>query len=168
MTRNQHRMNLDFVPACTFAAALAALLGCGTRPVMHAQEPARAATSKGGAAQSRVAIVHGLPRLDGTHLEATVVEVTYGPGGSSAPHSHPCPVIGYVVQGTLRSQVKGQPEVIYAAGESFYEAPNSAHIVSGNASRERPVTFLAYFVCDRKTPLSVALADTTRGQGSEH
>jgi quercetin dioxygenase-like cupin family protein len=48
---------------------------------------------------ARIAFSHALPRLYGTHLKATIVEVTYGPGASSPPHSHPCPVIGYVIEG---------------------------------------------------------------------
>lgn len=168
MMRCMQRMRPDVVLACATVGALAALVGCAARPARQAPERERAAGPTGGAAQNRVAIAHGLPRLDGTQLEATVVEVTYAPGGGSAPHSHPCPVIGYVIEGTLRTQVKGEPEAVYAAGESFYEAPNGAHVVSANASRERPARFLAYFVCDRKTPLSVALTDSTRGQRSEH
>jgi quercetin dioxygenase-like cupin family protein len=103
---------------------------------------------------ARVVLSQALPKLNGDHLKATLVEVHYGPGESSPPHSHPCAVIGYVVQGTLRSQVKGGPEVIYKTGESFYEAPNGIHVVSANASRTEPATFVAYFVCDHDMPLS--------------
>jgi quercetin dioxygenase-like cupin family protein len=105
--------------------------------------------------QDRIAFSHALPNLDSAHLKATLVEVTYLPGGSSPPHSHPCAVIGYVIQGSLRTQVKGEPEVIYTAGQSFYEAPNGVHTISANASNKVPVRFLAYFVCDHETPLSV-------------
>jgi quercetin dioxygenase-like cupin family protein len=105
--------------------------------------------------RARVALSQALPKLNGDHLKATVVEVHYGPGEFSPTHSHPCAVIGYVVEGALRTQVKGEPEAIYKAGESFYEAPNGVHIVSANASRTEPATFIAYFVCDHNTPLSV-------------
>lgn len=105
--------------------------------------------------RARVALAHALPRLDGTHLKASVVEVHYGPGESSPPHSHPCSVVGYVVEGTIRTQVKGEPEAIYKAGEAFYEAPNRIHEVSANASQTQPATFIAYFVCDHDTPLSI-------------
>ena len=111
--------------------------------------------------QVRTAFSHALARLNGQRLMATVVEVVYAPGGSSAPHTHPCPVIGYVVEGALRTQLKGQSVAIYTAGESFYEAPNSEHIVSANASTEHPVRFLAYFTCDRMAELSVALPKAT-------
>ena len=103
---------------------------------------------------ARVAFAQALPAMNGRHLKATLVEVRYGPGASSPAHSHPCPVIGYVVQGALRSQVQGEPAHVYRAGESFYEAPNGVHAVSANASPTDSVRFLAYFTCDREVPLS--------------
>jgi len=107
--------------------------------------------------RSRVAFSHDLPGLIGDKLSVTIVEVNYGPGESSAPHSHPCPVIGYVLEGTLRTQVKGEPQAIYKAGESFYESPNGVHVVSANASDKEQARLLAYFVCDQREPLSVAV-----------
>ena len=104
--------------------------------------------------RARVVLSHALPKLNGDHLQATVVEVHYGPGESSPSHSHPCAVIGYVVEGALRTQVKGEPEAIYQAGESFYEPPNGIHVVSANASQTKAATFIAYFVCDHNAPLS--------------
>jgi quercetin dioxygenase-like cupin family protein len=114
--------------------------------------------------RDRIAFARALPALDGAHLKATLVEVTYGPGESSHPHSHPCPVIGYVIAGTVKMQVKGEAEAIYRAGESFYEAPQGVHEVSANASATEPATFLAYFVCDREGPLSTPVP---AGKGGE-
>jgi quercetin dioxygenase-like cupin family protein len=105
--------------------------------------------------RARLALAHALPKLDGTHLTAIVVEVHYGPGESSPQHSHPCSVVGYVMDGAIRTQVKGDAEAIYKAGEAFYEAPNRIHEVSANASQTQPATFIAYFVCDHDTPLSI-------------
>jgi quercetin dioxygenase-like cupin family protein len=120
---------------------------------------AAAALQKRTPSRSRVAIAQALPVLDGGHLEATVVEVTYEPGGSGTAHRHPCPVIGYMLEGSMRMQVKGQAERTYAPGDTFYEAPTDVHVVSANASQDKPARFLAYFVCDRKTPLSVPATD---------
>jgi quercetin dioxygenase-like cupin family protein len=119
--------------------------------------PQGAETTSQTEALERVRLVfsHALPELKGDHLQLSVVEVRYGPCGSSPRHGHPCPVIGYVVEGAYRTQVKGEPEMIYKAGESFYEAPNGIHVVSANASSTEPVKFIAYFVCDHDTPLSV-------------
>ncbi len=104
---------------------------------------------------ARIVCTHRLPALDGKRLEAKIVEVTYGPGESSQPHSHPCAVIGYVLEGAVRMQVKGEPEAIYKAGQSFYEAPNGVHAISANVSKTEPARFLAYFTCDHETPLTV-------------
>ena len=103
---------------------------------------------------SRVAFSHSLPALNGEKLAVNVVEVSYAPGEASPAHSHPCPVIGYVVDGEIRSQVGAQPEVVYKAGDSFYESPNSIHEISANASRTKPAKLLAFFVCDHAAPLS--------------
>src|SRR5881409_3234516 len=71
--------------------------------------------------QVRLATTQAMPRLDGASLKASIVEVTYPPGGESRPHTHPCPVIGYVVSGHYRSGVKGGEERVYGPGETFYE-----------------------------------------------
>jgi quercetin dioxygenase-like cupin family protein len=133
----------------------AAVLG---NPLARTQGPSRTKHSE-TKERARVALSQALPRLNGDHLKATVLEVHYGPGESSPPHSHPCAVIGYVVEGALRTQVKGEPEAIYKAGGSFYEAPNGVHVVSANASQTEAATFSAYFVCDHDTPLSSAVPE---------
>ena len=136
-------------PGCVLTLVCVALASCRSAP---AQSTIR----------SRIAFVAALPQLDGTRLEVKVVEVTYGPGESSTPHRHPCAVIGYVLEGAVRMQVKGEPQAIYKPGDSFYEAPNGVHLISANASDKERARFLAYFVCDHQTPLSVALPDTSK------
>jgi Transposase DDE domain len=68
--------------------------------------------------QALVVLSRELPQLDGAHLKVSVVEVVYAPGGFSQQHSHPCPVIGYVAEGAIRYQVKGEKETVYKAGET--------------------------------------------------
>jgi quercetin dioxygenase-like cupin family protein len=104
--------------------------------------------------RARIVLDRALPPLEGARLKATVVEVHYGPGESSPQHTHPCPVIGYVTQGAYRSQIGGESEHIYKTGDTFYEAPNTHHILSANASKTEPAAFVAFFLCDRDTPLS--------------
>jgi quercetin dioxygenase-like cupin family protein len=146
----------------TFAGAiLYGAISMG-RPVA-AQVPNEAGDK--AAEQARIAFSHALPQLDGGHLKLAVVEVSLRPGESSPPHSHPCPVVGYVVKGALRTRVEGEAEVIHKAGEGFYEAPNRVHLIAANASSKTPVKFLACFVCDRDTPLSVAPSATSGSGG---
>jgi quercetin dioxygenase-like cupin family protein len=132
----------------------AVVCACVSTAAVHvalAQQRAQPRTK----ARATIAFAHALPKLNGDLLKATLVEVNYGPGESSTPHSHPCAVIGYVVQGSIRTQVKGQPEAIFNIGDSFYEAPNGVHLVSANASQTEPASFIAFFVCDHAVPLSV-------------
>src|SRR6266581_3146987 len=141
-------------------ASLALVISCATvagdnvvaRDAAHADQEKRE--------RARVAFSHDLPQLNGDKLTVTVVEVTYGPGDSSTPHAHPCPVIGYVVAGALRTQVKGEPEALYKAGGTFYEPPNGVHQVSANASDKQRAKLLAFFVCDRHTALSVDVPES--------
>jgi quercetin dioxygenase-like cupin family protein len=114
--------------------------------------------------RDRIVFARSLPKLAGKNLKATLVEVRYRPGEFSPPHSHPCPVIGYVLEGSLRTKAKGQPENIYKAGECFYESPNGVHEVSANASQKEPAKFIAYFVCDCDVPLSVAPSASKEGE----
>jgi quercetin dioxygenase-like cupin family protein len=90
---------------------------------------------------------HRMPSAFGDNSNATLVEVTYAPGGSTRPHRHPCPVVGYVVEGALRMQMEGGAEHIYRAGDAFYEDPNDVHLVSANASSKTVARFVAFFAC---------------------
>jgi quercetin dioxygenase-like cupin family protein len=132
--------------------------------VLGAGLSARSSAAQSGAGASHPAdFSHSLPPLDGSRLRATVVEVNYAPAEADQPHSHPCTVIGYVAQGAIRFQVKGGPETVYRAGESFYEAPNGVHQVSANASAKEPAKLIAFFICDHETKLTVPPMDERAG-----
>jgi len=117
------------------------------------------ASSGPGAAQSSVkgtpVRVVPLPKMDGANLKVHAIQVTYPPGATSSAHRHPCPVIGYMISGTMRMQVSDQPPAEYKAGDSFVEMPTDVHRVGTNPSADTPAVFLATFVCDKDTPLSV-------------
>ena len=141
-------MTLRDSPLVLSAAALCA---CAGRSGPASAPPPRA----GQPARARVLRSEALAPLDGRRLRATVVEVRYEPGGSSPSHSHPCPVLVYVIEGAVLTRVKGEPEAIHRAGATFYEAAHGVHELSANASEDEPARFLATFLCDRDTPLTV-------------
>jgi quercetin dioxygenase-like cupin family protein len=89
---------------------------------------------------------HPISNVPGKWLVA--VEVSYPPGGASAPHHHSDSafIYAYVVSGQIVSQVEGQPEQIYRAGECWYEKPGAHHLISRNASNTEPAKLLAVFV----------------------
>ena len=89
-----------------------------------------------------------IPNVPGKSL--ITVEVTYAPGEKSNPHRHARSAFihGYVISGTIRTQVEGKPVQTLKAGESFYELPGDHHILGENASQIEPASFLAVFVVD--------------------
>jgi quercetin dioxygenase-like cupin family protein len=93
---------------------------------------------------------HPISNVPGKSLVA--VEVSYPPGGASAPHHHSNSafIYAYVVSGQVASQVEGQPEHIYRAGECWYETPGAHHLISRNVSNTEPAKLLAVFVVDTK------------------
>jgi quercetin dioxygenase-like cupin family protein len=95
-----------------------------------------------------------LPNVPGKALSAVVV--SYAPGGKSPAHHHAGSVFAYVLSGAIRSEVTpGGPVKVYKAGESFFEAPGSSHLVSENASATEPASLLAVFVADEGAKLTL-------------
>ena len=133
------------------AASAVAVVSCRATPP---RSDAGASRATPPAAATRIVRSQTLPEMDGKRLDVKLIEVSYPPGGASRAHRHPCAVFGYVLEGTLRSQVQGQAEGTYKAGDTFYEAPNGVHAVSANASSHEPVRFLATFICDSNAPLT--------------
>lgn len=128
----------------------------GLIPFAMAQSPA--ASDPASQPRVRSVLEKPLPQFKADRMKVSIVEVTYPPAGFSRPHSHPCPVVGYVLEGVLRVQVEGEPERTYTVGESFYEGPNKVHQVSANTSKTKPAKFIAYFVCDINTDIGTSSA----------
>lgn len=78
--------------------------------------------------------------------KALMIEVDYKPGQSSIAHKHDGTAMAYVLSGSITSQVKGEKEVTYKAGEYWYEAAGSEHLVSKNASATEPAKLLVFMV----------------------
>jgi quercetin dioxygenase-like cupin family protein len=82
-------------------------------------------------------------KLDGKNAKVTTVEVTLGPGEASAPHRHPGPVFGYVLEGEYEWAVGGNPAKVLKAGDTFYEPTGCLHRVSRNPGKEGKTRVLA-------------------------
>ena len=105
---------------------------------------------------------HPISNVPGKSLVA--VEVSYPPGGTSAPHHHSDSafIYAYVVSGQIASQVAGQPEHTYRAGECWYETPGAHHLISRNASNTEPAKLVAVFVVDTEDT-SLTILDHVAG-----
>jgi quercetin dioxygenase-like cupin family protein len=113
---------------------------------------ARALAAQGTSGEAKLVFESDVPDLTIKNWSATVVEVSYPPGGSSAPHKHPGITIAYVLEGAIRSAVGDQPERTYTAGQVFLETPGQLHAVSGNASATQPARLLAVMLAEKGKP----------------
>jgi quercetin dioxygenase-like cupin family protein len=82
-------------------------------------------------------------KLDGKKAKATTVEVTLGPGEASAPHRHPGPAFGYVLEGEYEWAIDDYPAKVLKVGDTFYEPTGCLHRVSKNPSKEGKTRILA-------------------------
>ncbi|UZE20464.1 cupin domain-containing protein [Pseudomonas sp. B21-054] len=89
--------------------------------------------------------------------KAMMLTVNYAPGQSSIAHKHEGTAMAYVLEGAITSQVKGEPATTYKAGEFWYEAAGSEHLVSKNASATEPAKLLVFMVMGENEAVLIPL-----------
>lgn len=121
---------------------LAAILAAAVAIAAYAGE---AASSVGAVA---LKFNQSIPNIPGKSVIA--VEVTLAPGQVSVPHRHAKSafIMAYVLSGTIRNQIEGEPAKVYRAGETWMEAPGAHHVQAVNLSKTKPAKLLAVFVVD--------------------
>jgi quercetin dioxygenase-like cupin family protein len=77
--------------------------------------------------------------------EAQMEVVNFPPGSTSAPHRHPCPTFGYILEGEIESVFDGVRHV-YKKGDSFYEKPFGLHSLTRNNDPKKPAKLLVLFL----------------------
>jgi quercetin dioxygenase-like cupin family protein len=79
-----------------------------------------------------------IPNIPGKSLVAIVVN--YPPGGTTPAHYHPRSafVTGYVLSGSIRSQVNDGKAQVFRAGESWTEPPGAYHLSCAPTMLLRP------------------------------
>lgn len=77
-------------------------------------------------------------------------EVTFAPGASAPPHTHPRSAFVYaqVLSGAIVSAVDDAPARVYRTGDTWYEDSGARHRVTRNPSKDKPARLLAVFVLD--------------------
>lgn len=75
-----------------------------------------------------------------------IKEITMLPGQTAPKHFHPCPVVGYILSGSVLFQVKDEESKIIKQGEAFYEPKNKIILHFDNPSKEEPLTFVAFYL----------------------
>lgn len=79
--------------------------------------------------------------------QVDVREIIFQPGQQTGRHSHPCPVVGYIAEGTALFQREDEEEPrTLTAGSAFYEPADTVILSFDNASRTEPMKFIAYYL----------------------
>ncbi len=86
--------------------------------------------------------------------EANVVLFAVGPGWKIANHFHPGHVIVYMIQGSIKIEVEGEPARVLGPGDVLYELPDR-NMVANNISSTKGAKFLVFQVGDIGKPLTV-------------
>ena len=107
----------------------------------------------------KTAFTEAIPNVPGKSLVGIVVN--YPPGGATPAHHHARSafITGYVLSGSIRSQVNHGEVQIYRAGETWTEPPGADHEISENASATEPASLLAIFVVDSEEIAKLTTSD---------
>jgi quercetin dioxygenase-like cupin family protein len=82
--------------------------------------------------------------------------VTFPPAARAVPHRHgDAFVYAYVLEGTVSSQLEGEPAHVYHQGENWSEPPGAHHLATENASTTEPAKLLVVFISTTGEQLKV-------------
>ena len=88
-------------------------------------------------------------------FDGVILELNFGPGVSAPEHRHPGAVVGYVVEGQMRTAVNHGQDEIVPTGGTFFEPAGILHSAFGSASPSAPVRILAFMVVPNGSGLTV-------------
>jgi quercetin dioxygenase-like cupin family protein len=95
-----------------------------------------------------------LPNVKGKTFTSTIVD--FPPAARAVPHRHgKAFVYAYVLEGTVRSQLGGEPVRTYHQGENWVEQPGAHHVLTENTSRTKPAKLLVIFISNTGDKLKV-------------
>ncbi|MGP3918478.1 cupin domain-containing protein [Nonomuraea sp. 10N515B] len=95
-----------------------------------------------------------LPNVEGKTFTSAIAD--FPPGARAVPHRHgKAFVYAYVLEGTLRSQISGEPVRTYRQGENWVEPPGAHHVLTENTSRTKPAKLLVVFISNTGDEIKV-------------
>ena len=82
-----------------------------------------------------------------------VREIVFRPGQKTGLHRHPCPVVSYVVEGTIRFQARGGKMKTVHAGQICYEPAGAVIEEYDNASEKARAKFIGFYLLNGQKEL---------------
>jgi quercetin dioxygenase-like cupin family protein len=75
-----------------------------------------------------------------------LLELNFTPDRSAQAHRHPGFILGYVIDGQMRTAINHEADQIVPAGGTFFEPHGALHTAFGSANPEAPVHAVAFMV----------------------
>jgi quercetin dioxygenase-like cupin family protein len=94
-----------------------------------------------------------LTNAPGKTLTVQVVELP--PSGKVLEHHHGGPTLDYILSGAVRMQLKGGPDLVYEAGDTFFEPEGAVHLSTVNLSSTEPAKIMLIHVTNDDAQLIV-------------
>ncbi|MGH4028876.1 cupin domain-containing protein [Actinomycetota bacterium Odt1-20B] len=138
------------------AGVVGAVAGCGGEEGSGsgAARPAGSAAESATSKPPAPLVQQALPNVKGKTFTSRIVE--FPPGGGAPAHRHgKAFVYAYVLDGTVRSRLEGEPAHTYRRGQTWTEQPGAHHVTTQNVSRTKRARLLVVFVSDTGDELKV-------------
>ncbi|MDT0469280.1 cupin domain-containing protein [Streptomyces gibsoniae] len=139
------------------AGLLAGSAGCGpaAHDVTGEKSPSAATAASGHPSETLSPLLQEkLPGVKGRTFTSAVVD--FPPNARAVPHRHgEAFVYAYVLAGSVRSRLDGEPVRTYQQGQNWVEQPGAHHVLTENTSRTRPAKLLVVFVSSTGDPLKI-------------
>ena len=148
------------VPVAFAALLLVAVWIGATRP--WPMSASRTSAPRGSGELARYPLTGALEGFD-----AVLVELNFAPGVSVPEHRHTGPIVGYVVDGRMRTAINHQADQIVPAGGTFFEPHGALHTSFSSANRDAPVHAVAFLVVPSGSPLTERAAASREPSSSE-
>jgi mannose-6-phosphate isomerase-like protein (cupin superfamily) len=105
-----------------------------------------------------VLFAHDLEDVPNRNIVVSMLDFPPAPAKVATPppcsvHRHAGPAYVYVLKGTMRLGIGGQPVQTLHAGQSFYEPAGALHTVAENASATEPAAAIAVLILPHGAPI---------------
>jgi quercetin dioxygenase-like cupin family protein len=138
------------------AAGIVATAGAAPVAAVASQRPSGTPTPASQHPSETVSplLKQPLPNVKGKTFTAEIVY--FPPNARAVPHRHGSAfVYAYVLEGTVRSQLAGEPVRTSHQGQNWVEPPGAHHLLTENPSRTKPAKLLVIFVSNTGAKLKI-------------
>jgi quercetin dioxygenase-like cupin family protein len=153
------------IASCILAAGMVATATACSATAEHAtakapaaavalEHPSETPASQHPSETQSALLEQALPNVKGKTFTSEIVD--FPPNARAAPHRHGQAFLyAYVLEGTVRSQLAGEPVRTYHQGQNWVEQPGVHHLLTENTSRTKPAKLLVIFISNTGDKLKV-------------